>query len=203
MRAARQGFTLVEVLVGLTVAALALTAGFTALSFVSDRSEEAERATLSILENAAPRDMLRDWLTGARLQAPNRAGVFDGVDGDAEGKKSDELTFPTTADTPLQVRNSVVRLYVDEDRETPERGLVAELRERLQDEPRRVELLPQVATLQIRYLPDVADAIEWLDSWQGQGQLPRAIEVTLTAVQGDSLPLTLRMPLRIAMGTLR
>jgi len=202
LRLPRGGFTLVEVLVGLTVAALALTAGFTALAFVSDRSEEAERASVAALEGSAPREMLASWLSGARLQA-NRAGVFDGINGDDQGKDSDELTFPTTARTPLGVRNSVVRLFIDDDDETPERGLVAELRERLQDEVRRVELVPQAATVQIRYLPNIPDAVEWLENWQGQGQLPRAIELTLTPVAGDSLPLMLRLPLRVTLGTLQ
>jgi prepilin-type N-terminal cleavage/methylation domain-containing protein len=199
----RCGFTLVEVLVGLTVAALALTAGFTALAFVNDRSAEAEQASVAALEGSAPREMLASWLSGARLQAANRAGVFDGIDGDDQGKDSDELTFPTTARTPLGVRNSVVRLFIDDDDETPERGLVAELRERLQDEVRRVELVPQAATLQIRYLPNVPNAVEWQDNWQSQGQLPRAIELTLTPVAGDSLPLMLRLPLRVTLMTLQ
>jgi prepilin-type N-terminal cleavage/methylation domain-containing protein len=197
----RGGFTLVEVLVGLTVAGLALTAGFTALAFVNDRSAEAERASVEALEGSAPREMLADWLAGARLQASNRAGVFDGIDGEDQGKDSDELTFPTTARTPLGVRNAVVRLFIDEDDETPERGLVAEMRERLQDDVRRVELVPQAATLQIRYLPNTPDAVEWLDNWQGQGELPRAIVLTLTPVSGDSLPLMLRLPLRVTLGT--
>jgi len=203
MTVRRPGFTLIEVLVGMTVAAIALTAGFTALAFVSDRSDDAERASIAAIEGAAPRAMLADWLVGARLQAPNRAGVFGGIDGEDQGKKSDELTFPTTASTPLGVRNAVVRLFIDDDDETPEHGLVAEMRERLQDDVRRFELVPQAATLQIRYLPNVPDAVEWQDNWQGQGELPRAIELSLTPVPNDSLPLMLRLPLRVTLGTIR
>lgn len=199
----RPGFTLVELLVGLTVGGLALTAGFTALAFVDDRAKAAEQATVATLEGANARDLLINWLAGARLRAPNNAGAFDGVNGEDQGKKTDELTFPTTARTPLQVPNSVVHLLIDEDTQTPETGLVAELTERLQDEPRRVELVPQAASLEIRYLPDGPDAVEWQDSWQGQRQLPRAIELILQPAPGDSLPLLLRYPIRVRMGTVQ
>jgi prepilin-type N-terminal cleavage/methylation domain-containing protein len=199
----RAGFTLVEVLVGLTVAALALTAGFTALAFVGDRAKDAELATMVALEGATSRQLLVDWLAGARLESPNRAGNFQGLDGEDLGKDSDELVFPTTAATQLQVRNAVVRLFIDEDDETVERGLVAELTERVQDEPRRVELAPQAASIQLRYLPDGEDAVEWLDSWQARNRLPRAIELIILPLAGDSLPLLLRYPIRVTLGTLR
>jgi prepilin-type N-terminal cleavage/methylation domain-containing protein len=200
----RAGFTLVEVLVGLTVASIALTAGFSALAFVRDRADQAEAASVASLEGAAMRELLVDWLSGARLSASSRAGSFQGQDGDEQGVPNDELTFPTTARTPLQSRNTVVRLYIDEDDETPEIGLVAEMFERQQDEPSRVELLPNVTGLQLRYLPDAQDGTaEWMEGWVGRNELPRAVEITLSVAPGDSLPLLLRMPVRVALGTLR
>jgi prepilin-type N-terminal cleavage/methylation domain-containing protein len=199
----RSGFTLVEVLVGLTVSSLALTAAFAALSFIGDRSRAAEAASVTALEGAVARDMLVSWLAGARFRAANRAGEFQGLDAEENGLESDELIFPTTALTPLQARNAVVRLFIDVDRETPEQGLVAELIERPQDEPLKVELLPQAAQIDIAFLPDVPDAAEWLPSWIGQGGLPRAVELSITAVAGDSLPPLLRFPIRVALGTVR
>jgi prepilin-type N-terminal cleavage/methylation domain-containing protein len=203
MRANRGGFTLVEVLVGLTVAALALSAGFAALAFVGDRAKDAEVSMIASLSGATARSQLVDWVTGARLQGPNRAGTFQGSDVEEQGLANDELVIPTTARTPLRVRNSMVRLYIDRDDETPERGLVAELWERQQDEPKRVELVPQAAELDVHYLPDVTEAIEWQPSWVGQNQLPRAIEIVIQPEAGDSLPALLRFPIRIALATLR
>jgi prepilin-type N-terminal cleavage/methylation domain-containing protein len=199
----RGGFTLVEVLVGLTVASLALAAGFATLGFVGERSKAADVATATALEGAATRTLLIEWLSSARLGAPGGAGNFQGLDAEENGLPSDELLFPTTAPTPLHVANTVVRLYLDMDPETPERGLVAELIERLQDEPRRIELVPQVAQMELRYLPDVANATEWLPSWVAQRSLPRAVEIVLAAERGDTLPRLLRYPIRVPMATLR
>ncbi|MGH7503329.1 MAG: type II secretion system protein [Longimicrobiales bacterium] len=206
MRERRAGFTLVEVLVGLTVASIALTAGFAALTFVSDRARAAEAVTLNALEGAATRGLLVDWLAGARARAPNRAGSFQGQDGEAQGLKTDELIFPTTARTPLQVPNTVIRLYIDEDDATPERGLVAEMLERLQDEPRRIELLPSAARLQLRYLPEMqgVPGIDWVDGWlMARPRLPLAVEIMLEPAPGDSLPMLLRYPIRVTLGTLQ
>jgi prepilin-type N-terminal cleavage/methylation domain-containing protein len=200
---ARAGFTLIEVLVGMTVAAIALMAGFAALTFVRDSAVAAERVMQHSLSGATARTQLVDWLTGARLQGPNRAGVFDGLDAETSGKADDQLILPTTARTPLRVRNSLVRLYIDRDTETPEQGLVAELWERLRDERKRVELVPQAEELDVHYLPSVAEATEWLPSWTGQDQLPRAVEIVITPVAGDSLPPLLRLPIRVTLATLR
>jgi prepilin-type N-terminal cleavage/methylation domain-containing protein len=196
----RRGFTLIELLVGLTVSALALTAGFAALAFVGDRAKQAEAATVTALEGVAARELLVEWLTGARLRAGN-AGSFQGTDNEERGGLADDqLMFPTTARTPLHVRNTVVRLYVDRDDETPEVGLVAELTERIQDEPRRIELVPQVIGLDIHYLPEAADAFEWLPDWLGRNQLPRAVELVLQVSARDTLPPLLRYPIRVALG---
>ena len=67
----------------------------------------------------------------------------------------------------------------------------------------RVELVPQAARLDLAFLPDVPNAEEWLPSWVGQGGLPRAVELRLTAASGDSLPPLLRLPIRVALGTVR
>ena len=105
--------------------------------------------------------------------------------------------------TPLQVAETLVRLYIDTDGETPEQGLVAELSERMTDEPRRVQLLPHVTRLELRYLPDVDEATEWLPSWLSGNQLPRAVELTLGVEPPDTLPPLLRFPIRVPLGTLR
>ena len=203
MSAKRRGFTLVEVLVGLTVAALTLTAGFAALAFVSDRAPAAELRTMEALVGASARELLVDWLRGARLQAPGgwgRTGMFQGTDAEDRGRANDEITFPTTARTPLSGRNTLIRLYIDHDDETPERGLVAELTRRVIDEPRRIELVPQADQLEIRYRPDIQEEdAEWMPDWAGQPRLPRAVEIVLLAAPGDSLPGLLRYPIRVSL----
>jgi hypothetical protein len=49
-----------------------------------------------------------------------------------------------------------------------------------------------------------APGIEWLDGWiTTQTRLPRAVEIVLEPARGDSLPLLLRYPIRVTMGTLQ
>lgn len=199
MSASRGGFTLMEVLVGMTVAALALMAGFAAIGFVRDRADAAELATVEALQGVGTRSLLVDWLSAAQMQAPGRAGRFQGIDAESENLESDELVFPTTARTPLRVRNTVVRLYIDRDDETPEQGLVAELWERPQDEHRRIELVPQAVQMDLRYRPEGDDGFEWLEAWTARNRMPRAIEITLHAAPGDSLPALLRLPIRVPL----
>ncbi|HZD05624.1 MAG TPA: type II secretion system protein, partial [Longimicrobiales bacterium] len=122
----RDGFTLIEVLVGMVVAALALSAGFAALAFVKERADQAEAAMVPAVAGAGTRALLTEWLAGARLRAPGRGERFQGLDGEEQGRANDELIFPTTARTPLSVGTTVVRLYVDAEDSTAERGLVAE-----------------------------------------------------------------------------
>lgn len=199
MTGARGGFTLIEVLVGMAVAALALTAGFATLAFVRDRAVQAEASMVPAIAGATTRALLTEWVAGARLQAPGRGERFQGLDGEEQGEAADELILPTTARTPLSVGTTVVRLYVDVEDSTVERGLVAELTERAGDLPKRVELLPEVSGLEIRYLPNVEDASEWLPDWVDQSSLPLAVELSLSATPPDTLPALLQLPLRVAL----
>jgi len=198
-----RGFTLIEVLVGMTVAALALTAGFATLGIVGERADRAERATVAALSGAATRDLLTQWLAGAQQRAPRRGEYFQGLDSDEQGTESDELIFPTTARTPLGIGVTVIRLFVDSDAGTPEVGLVAEMWERRTDERRTIQLFPSVGAIELSYLPDVPEAVEWLPSWISTRRMPMAVELQLIAQRGDTLPALLRYPIRQPLGVNR
>ena len=199
---ARAGFTLVEVMVGLTVASLALLAGMSALGFVSDRSRHAEDATLAAVGGATQRALLYDWLAGARFRA-STGEHFEGLPDDRGGELMDVLMFPTTARTPLDVPLSVVMLYIDVDPATPERGLVAEISgPPVTSEPQRMELVPQAGRIRIRYLSAGAGAA-WETSWVLRNELPRLVELSLEPAAGDSLPLLLRYPVRVSLAGVR
>ena len=201
MTRARAGFTLVELLVGLTVASLALLAGMATIGFVSDRAAHAEDATRVAIGGASQRALLVEWLGGARFRAP-LGEQFEGMEEDLDGEPTDQLLFPTTARTPLGGSTTVIGLYIDTDPETPERGLVAEMTGMIAGpEVTRMELVPQAGRLRIRYLP-APGAAEWLETWQ-TGGLPRGIELTLEPARGDTLPPLLRYPIRVALRSLR
>lgn len=200
----RRGFTLMEVLVGLTVAALALTAGFATLGFLSDGEETVDDASAVALRGATTRNLLLEWLGEARYQSGRRGVAFQGFDAEDYGVETDSLTFPTSASTPLGVGVTVVRLYVDLDESTPERGLVAALTQLVTDEPRIVELVPEAGSLKIRYLLPVEGTVgEWVETGWASNRLPQAIELTLGPASHDSLPPLLRYPLLVSVETAR
>ena len=204
MTARQRGFTLIEVLVGLTVAALALSAGFAALAFLSDREEPVDTVSAVALRGATTRSLLIGWLSEARLQAYRRGPVFQGFDAEERGASSDELNFPTRASTPLGVGTSIVRLFIDRDTQTPEKGLVAELTERASDEPRVVELVPEAGALEISYLMPIDGSTgEWTPAWVNTRRLPKAIRLALAATAPDTLPSLLRYPILVALETTR
>jgi prepilin-type N-terminal cleavage/methylation domain-containing protein len=199
MSARRGGFTLLEVLVGLSVASLVLLAGMAALGTVNENAGRAETAAIDAVAGASQRALLVDWLSAARYRAPT-GEQFEGMQQDLDGQLQDLLFFPTTARTPLDGPYTVVGLYIDVDPETPERGLVAEMTgNRIGEEPRRFEIVPEAASMRIRYLTSSADGFpEWVSLWQSRQGLPRAIELTLEPAAGDSLPRLLRLPIRAA-----
>jgi prepilin-type N-terminal cleavage/methylation domain-containing protein len=195
----RGGFTLVEVLVGLTVAALAMTAGMLALGGVQDRADHAESAAHESIGGATQRGMLVDWLTSARSRGP-MGEEFYGMQTDEGGAVVDQLLFATTARTPLGHGATVVGLFVDTDPETPERGLVAEMSSvELGPETRRMELVPEVGRMQIRYFTIVQGVPVWESEWQNRRGLPRLVEITLYPAPGETLPLLLQLPVRAAL----
>jgi prepilin-type N-terminal cleavage/methylation domain-containing protein len=198
----RPGFTLLEVTVGLAVAGLALGSGMAALGFIGERTQHAEAATAAALEVATTRQLLVDWLAGARFRASNGTDGFQGLDVDYEGWPDDVLLFPTTAATHLSAGETIVRLYIDRNEDTPERGLVAELTVQRGLASRIVELVPDAGGLQLRYLPDPAGVVplEWTEQWIGRNQLPRGLELTIVPARDAELPPLLLYPIRVTLG---
>src|SRR5262245_634727 len=182
---ARNGFTLVELLVGLVVASLALSAGFATLAFVGDRGEQAEASARVAVGGATQRALLMDMLANARLRAPG-GEQFEGIDQDEGGRAIDQMMFPTTAVTPIEGSVTLVKLSIDEDPETPEAGLVAEMAGAILGQTsQRMVLVPNAASLSIRYLDAVPGTAEWSDGWSGRNQLPRGVELVIEPVAGD------------------
>lgn len=196
-RVNRTGFTLVELMVSLSIIGLALGAGYSALSTVIDLRNSSEEMSEEVLRAAAIRHALREWIAGARLSTDPADPSFRGLDGVHEDKSDDALSFISAASTPIEARVSYIRLFVDRTIETPERGLVAEL----VDENGRIrsvlEVEPRVAELDIRFLSGVTGQRQWLPSWISSSVLPRAVELRLLPSSGEALPDLLARPLLV------
>lgn len=128
---------------------------------------------------------------------------FQGLDAAETAIPSDELYFPTTAETPLEARVTMVLLTVDSDPATPEQGLIAEMWANQTEAPRRIEIAPEVGVMDLLFRPDVDGEVEWTTSWLGMGALPRAVEIRLIPAPGMELPPLLQLPIRVALATLR
>jgi hypothetical protein len=189
-------------MVGLAVAALALGSGMAALGFVGARATHAEAATAAALEVANTRQLLVDWLAGARLRASNGTDGFQGLDVAYEGWPDDILLFPSTTATHLGAGEAIIRLYIDRSEDTPERGLVAELTVQRGLPSRVVELVPGAGGLQLRYLGEPIGGLpqEWLEQWTTRNQLPRGLELTIVPARDAVLHPLLLYPIRVTLG---
>ena len=198
MRPSRAGMTLLELVVGLTITGLALSAGFGALAALGDRHQRMDVTMDAAAHAALVRAELVSWLGGAHLLAEEGGPSFRGLDGVRDRLPDDGISFLTTAPTPLGTGETVVRLFVDHDSATPQRGLTAEFLEWRGSSVSRLQLEPEVVALDVRYLSSVMGRPAWLSSWISTTLLPAGAELTLLAAEGDTLPALLRLPVHVA-----
>ncbi len=191
--------TLLELVVGLTVTGLVLTAGFGALGVLGDRRQAVEATATAEARAAAERQALVDWLGGARLVADEGGPEFRGLDGVRDRMPDDQITLLTTALTPLGQGDMIVRLYVDRDSATPERGFTAAFAEWRGTAVSRVELDPRVAGFDVRYRSARLERQDWFPSWVSSTLLPAGVEIRLLPASGDSLPALLRLPILVPL----
>jgi prepilin-type N-terminal cleavage/methylation domain-containing protein len=197
----RAGMTLLELVVGLTITGIALAAGYAALSSALDHRQRATEVTGAVARAAAVRRTLVSWLSGARLTVDEGGPEFRGIDGLHGGLPDDELSFLTTTPTEVSPSQTLVRLYVDRDERTPERGLVAELGEWRGSAPVRMEIDPRAHGLELRYLSSLSREQHWLPSWISASVLPAGLEMVVTAPPADTLPPLLGLPFLVPLGT--
>lgn len=199
MNHAERGMTLLELAVGLTIAGAAVSAGYGALASIADQSERATRSVDGATAAAGKRRLLLHWIEAARLDVERAGPTFRGLDGVHDDSPDDELTFLTTAPTEMSAGRTVVRLYVDRDTLTAERGLTAELSHWPRPERRRIEIDRAVGGLDCRYFTRMLGAAEWLPSWISGTVLPLAVEIRLRPAPVDSLPPLLGLPLLVPL----
>ena len=196
--------TLIELVVGLTVAGLALSAGVAAVRSVADHRQRAAESAAQAEHAAAVRRKLTGWLGGVQLSPEANGPEFRGIAGIRRGSADDALSFVTRDGTGPTESLIEVRVYVDRDSLTPERGLVvARTQWRGSGPEERVELVPAATGLRARYLSALSAEPVWLPSWISQSVLPRAVELRIEATAPDSIPPLLRLPVLVALGGAR
>ena len=199
MASRRAGMTFMELVIGLTITALAVGAGYIAVSALADARERARVSSDALVRTAAARRALVAWLEGAYVAPEPQSPPFRVVDHVHRGQPDDEMSFLTSAATPLGSGDVVVRLFVDRDDRTIERGLTAELMERYGPRTVRVSIDSTIVALDVRCLSEVLGKREWMYSWLSPALVPQGIELRVAAVTSSRLAPLLRIPLTVAL----
>lgn len=205
-RRVRAGMTLLELVIALTVGALAVTAGVGALAMLADRRSallaDADHETRGL---AARRQMER-WLAEVRLPLGAPVAEFRGVQGTVRTTEGDvgddDLTFTTSAPALPSGDFASIHLHVmrDADRRSESGRLVADvtpLRGTERAAPMRIVLAERVRGFSARYFTSAFGREEWLPSWASGTLLPGAVQLTVVGDVADSLPAALRVPITV------
>lgn len=199
----RRALTAIELVVALAVTGLAGAIGAATLGLLADNGRRLHARNDPTERAAAVRRTIVSWLEGARVSLSSSgagaSGSFQVLDLSRRGRATDELLFQTTATTPLGSGETLVRLYVDNDDRTLERGLIAELSGTAGTQPLRMELDTDVAEMEVRCLTDLLGSRRWIASWMSSSLLPLGIELTLRPAPRGALHPLLHLPILVAM----
>lgn len=220
---ARAGMTLLELVIALAILAVLVAVGGEAFATVIDRETTIRAASTETERAAALRDMLRQWIAQGDVQvqqgggprgmavavnagrsaqsafrsSPGSAAAVQGVT--AAASTGNELTVVTSAPNPLMAPQARIRIFVDADDNTPERGLTIEYQATTQTPLMRRQLDPNVGDLDIEFFDQRAG--RWLASTEAAtgGQLV-AVRITMVPADGATLPPLLLQPLTYVFG---
>jgi prepilin-type N-terminal cleavage/methylation domain-containing protein len=215
-RRARQGMTLMELVIGLAITGMMATAGAAAFGSIIDHRRVVRTASVETERAAALRDMIRGWINAGTVQIQQGGGprgltrgaaVARGAGGaggagnmaavSAAQASGDELTFTTSDINPSLLPNVRIRLYVDADANTPEKGLTIEYQPNLQMPLVRKMLDSTIDTLRVEFLDRRTN--RWIESSQAATVTPRAVRLTLLSGIAK-LPPILSLPMILPVG---
>ena len=216
MMRARRGMTLMELVIGLAITGMMASAGAVAFGSIIDHRRVIREASVETERSAALRDMIRGWILAGNIQIQqgggprglNRGlGVAAGT-GLARGgtmsmqavsaavASGDEITFTTSDVNPSFLPNVRIRLYVDADDNTPEKGLTIEYQPNAQQPLVRRMLDSTIDTLHVEFLDRRTN--RWIESTQGATIQPMATRLTLASGVAK-LPPILQIPMIFPM----
>lgn len=212
----RKGVTLMELIVALTVTAFMAAIGTATFTSIIDNRHILREATAATERSSALRETLRQWLVGAQVQV-TRGGVPTGAQSrnvsttnirvtqngaesvTAAALTEEEIVFTTTAPNPTNAPNARMRIFVDEDDNTPEFGLTLEYQVNPQSPLQRRMLDSTVKSMAVEYLDRRTG--RWYPSKEAGTINAKAMRLTLVAAEGDSVPALMQVPLTMMLGS--
>jgi prepilin-type N-terminal cleavage/methylation domain-containing protein len=193
---ARPGMTLMELVIGIAITGLMAAAGAGAFGSIIDHRRVIQEASANTERTAALREMVRSWITAGEIritagglgrantgqrsiatQAASRAGASIANVTAAQGI-GDEINFTTQALNP-SMTSTRIRLYVDGDANTPEKGLTIEYQPNLQQSLVRKMLDSTIDTLRVEFLD--ARSGKWFAAAEASTIQARAIRMSMAS----------------------
>jgi hypothetical protein len=116
----------------------------------------------------------------------------------AAASTGDELTFTTTAPNPAMTPSVRIRLFVDNDQSTAERGLTIEYQASTQAPLQRLELERSIGSMKVEFLDQ--RTTRWYESTEAATITPIAFRLTLLPPDGGKLPRILQLPFIFHIG---
>jgi type II secretory pathway pseudopilin PulG len=221
--------TLMELVVALVITGMMAAMGTMTLGSIIDQHRVIQSSTAGLERASALRDQIRSWMlagtvqivsggatsglgrTGAAIQAPTitQPTIPGGMTGNSSSTTNgitaavaagDEITFVTTAPNLADAPSVRMRLFVDGDASTPERGLTLEYQASTATPLQRVQLEPSIGVLKVEFLDQRTN--QWYESTQAAAITPIAVKLTMQPYDGGRLPGILQLPLIFPMGSL-
>jgi prepilin-type N-terminal cleavage/methylation domain-containing protein len=222
MARARRGMTLMELVIGLAITGMMAAAGAGAFSSIIAHRRIIRDASVDTERAAAFREMLETWINAGTVQIQRGGGprgLTRGVGAalptgggrggggitsntaavSAATAIGDEITFSTTALNPAFTANVRIRLYIDGDDNTPERGLTMEYQPNLQRPLVRRMLDSTIDTLKVEYLDPRTD--KWVRASEAATiSTQTAVRITLLPGEKHTIPAILQVPMIFMIG---
>jgi prepilin-type N-terminal cleavage/methylation domain-containing protein len=201
-RISRRGMTLMELMVGLVITGAMATIGAAAFGSIIDHRRIIKESTVDMERASALRDQLRLWIGSGTVLiqtggVPNIGGRASAMTSNttisAAAGTGDEISVNTTAANPANAPSLRMRIFIDGDEGTPERGLTIEYQTSNQAPLQRLQLEPSIGGLKVEYLDQRTN--RWRPSSEAATIQPIAVRVWLLPRAGGQLPAILQVPM--------
>jgi len=205
---ARRGMTLMELVIGLAITGMMTAAGAGAFESIIAHRKVIRDAAVSTERAVALREMIRGWLSTGQVQIQQGGGprglsrgaataTTPGMSGtssvSAAQAAGDEISFTTSAANPALLSIVRIRMFIDADNNTPEKGLTIEYQPNAQQPLVRKMIDSTIDTLYVEFLDDRTH--RWFHSSEAATITPTVVRITMLPGEHHTAPPILSVPM--------